>query len=129
MTLAKASDTVFAVAPPEQTSIPSRDSSERFKLLICCCFPKINVFTLVLSVSDSRRSVALRPGWYSKQRFHTELSSLGGKLVACQEADGTTSSQQALRYDSYQHQIGFVQSSGCPGSPCPAMHHGGIWPA
>lgn len=48
--------------------------------------------------------------------FHTK-SSLGGKLVACQEADGASGSQQALCYDSYQHQIGFVQS-------CPAMHHG-----
>lgn len=35
-----------------------------------------------------------------------------------------SSSQQALCYDSYQHQIGFTQSSGRSGSRCVAVHHG-----
>lgn len=62
-------------------------------------------------------------GLVFSQCFHTE-SSLGGKLVACQEADGAAGSQQALCYDSYQHQIGFVQSSGCPGS---TRSHNASW--
>lgn len=60
------------------------------------------------------------PGWYSEQQIYTTLS-LGAKLVVCQEAEWA-----GLLLWFISAQIGFTQSSRCPGSHCPAMHYGGL---